>query len=125
MKQNEIKARDICRQYRDAKRGVLIAEKGLEAILSKMESAKAKSDRTLFELAFKCKQDEIKKLRDIIITFETCIDILSEEERSVIEQLYVKGRKWEEVTDMEGNLYPIGKVMGIRGRALRRMEKFI
>lgn len=125
MKQNEDQVRELCRQYRGAKRGIIIAEKGLEAILNKIESSETERERKQWEIALGHKQDEVNAMGDIIIAFETCIMALPEDERSVIEQLYVKEKKWAEVTDIQGDLLPIKDSIKLWKRAKRRMARYL
>ena len=125
MKDNEKRVRDICRKYRYAKQGVTYAEKGVEVIKKRIESATTEREKKLQELALESKMNELNLLKNIIESFNICISVLPEEERSVIYQLYVKGMKWDDVCDSSGSKYSKATIMAIRQRALRKMAQFI
>ena len=125
MKENEAKVRDVCKKYKGAKQAIQIAERGLETIEKKIQTAENDREKRMYESALERKKSEVKTLNETIMTFSTCIDVLPAEERNVIEQLYAKGRKWEELCDQAGCKYSKTTIMAIRQRALRRMAKFI
>ena len=125
MKANEVIVREVCKKYKGARQAIQIAERGLKAIQKKIQMAETDHERRTYEFALERKKDEVKTLNEIIMTFSTCIDVLPAEERNVIEQLYVKGKKWEDLCDQAGCKYSKTTIMAIRQRALRRMAKFI
>jgi hypothetical protein len=49
------------------------------------------------------------------------VDGLDREERNVMMQLYLKGKKWSEVDSLDGNRISIQETIKIYKRALRHM----
>lgn len=125
MKESESKVRDICKKYRGARQALQIAERGLDSIQNRIQMAETDHERRMYESALERKKDEVKTLNETIRTFSTCIDVLPADERTVIEQIYVKGKKWEDVCDQNDHNYSKSAIMAIRQRALRRMARFI
>ena len=125
MKGDEDKVREVCRKYRSARQAIQIAVKGVATIQKKIESAETDHERKLYESALERKQEEVRILNDIIKTFSTCIDVLPADERSVVEQIYVKGKKWRDVTDLQGNTLPLSQSINIWKRARRKMAAYV
>ena len=125
MKESESKVRDICKKYRGARQALQIAERGLDSIQNRIQMAETDHERRMYESALERKKDEVKTLNETIRTFSTCIDVLPADERTVIEQIYVKGKKWDEVTDLQGNKIPVRRSINIWKRARRKMAAYL
>ena len=64
---------------------------------------------------------DIEEAESIVYSFENVIDGLDREERNVMMQLYLKGKKWSEVDSLDGRRISVQETIKIYKRALRQM----
>lgn len=122
--QNNIQqVKEICRNYREAKRLLSLSIKSESGLQQKLGDAQEEYEKRLFTLAIEQRENEIDEAKEIAKKYERCWLGLPEEEKTVIDQLYRKGCKWTEVRNENGNLYSEREVVAIWKRAIRRMGR--
>ena len=112
-----------CRKYREARRAMPGIERELETLRRKSESVLTDDERRMLMYAIECKSQALEDVRSVIGIVEKGSVYLPEEERRVIDQLYINGKRWMEVTDGSGQVYPERQAITIWKRAIRRMAR--
>lgn len=123
MKADQSKAQELCKKYRDAYRLLIFADKGLISLNGKQEAVKTEHEKHLFEFAIERRTDEIDEAKKVVRQYERYWMALSDDEKTVLDQLYKKGCKWSEVRDKDGKPYSMHDTIKIWRRGLNHIAK--
>jgi DNA replicative helicase MCM subunit Mcm2 (Cdc46/Mcm family) len=111
----------LCKSVGHAKKTLDITEKDLETLRKRIQQAKSEREKKILQAVIERKERGKKEAEDIVYSFMKAVDGLENEERNVMIQLYVKGRRWREIESLDGKLIPMSKATIIYKRALRHM----
>jgi len=115
------KIRLLCKSVGPAKQTMTTARKDIEALSQKLSQATTDRMKSMIQGAIEKREQEIEKAESIVYYFMNIVDGLDREERNVMMQLYMKGKKWSEVDSLDGSRMNASEVNTIYKRALRRM----
>ena len=115
------KIRLLCKSVGPAKQTMTVARKDIDALNQKLSQATTERMKTMLQGAIEKRECEIEKAESIVYSFMNVVDGLDREERNVMLQLYLKGKKWSEVDSLDGRRISIQETIKIYRRALRHM----
>jgi len=111
----------LCKSAGPAKQAMTVARKDVSALNQKLSRVKTNRMKDMIQCAIDNREREIEKAESIVYSFMNVIDGLDREERNVMMQLYLKGKKWSEVDSLDGRRISIQETIKIYRRALRHM----
>ena len=115
------KIRLLCKSVGPAKQTMTVARKDIEALNQKLSQSTTDRMKSMIQGAIEKREHEIEKAESIVYYFMNIVDGLDREERNLMMQLYLKGKKWSEVESLDGSQMNASEVNTIYKRALRRM----
>jgi len=115
------KIRLLCKTVGAANQTMTVARKDVSALKQKLSRVKTDRMKDMIQVAIENREREIEKAESIVYSFMNVIDGLDREERNVMMQLYLKGKKWSEVDSLDGRRISIQETIKIYRRALRHM----
>ena len=115
------KIRLLCKSVGPAKQTMTVARKDVGALRQKLSRVKTDRMKDMIQGAIEKRGREIEEAECIVDSFMNAVDGLDREERNVMMQLYLKGKKWSEVDSLDGNRISIQDTIKIYKRALRHM----
>ena len=115
------KIRLLCKSVGPAKQTMTVARKDVSALKQKLSRVKTDRMKDMIQGAIEKRGREIEEAESIVYSFMNVVDGLDREERNVMLQLYLKGKKWSEVDSLDGRRISIQETIKIYRRALRHM----
>lgn len=115
------KIRLLCKSVGPATQTMTVARKDVGALRQKLSRVKTDRMKDMIQGAIEKRGREIEEAESIVYSFMNVVDGLDREERNVMLQLYLKGKKWSEVDSLDGRRISIQETIKIYRRALRHM----
>jgi len=115
------KIRLLCKSVGPAKQTMTVARKDVSALKQKLSRIKTDRMKNMIQGAIEKRGRDIEEAESIVYSFMNVIDGLDREERNVMMQLYLKGKKWSEVDSLDGRRISVQETIKIYKRALRHM----
>lgn len=112
----------LCKSARSAMLTMLTAEKDIATLKKKMGTARTERETIALTRALERREEERNQAAEIVYSFKSAVDGLEEQERDVLQQLYLKGRKSKEVESLDGRIMDMQAVETIRKRAIRHLS---
>lgn len=113
--------RILCKSVGPANQTMIVARKDVSALKQKLSRVKTDRMKDMIQGAIEKREREIEKAESIVYSFMNAVDGLDREERNVMMQLYLKGKKWSEVDSLDGSQMDERETNTIYKRALRHM----
>ena len=113
--------RILCKSVGPANQTMIVARKDVSALKQKLSRVKTDRMKDMIQGAIEKRGREIEEAESIVYSFMNVVDGLDREERNVMLQLYLKGKKWSEVDSLDGRRISIQETIKIYRRALRHM----
>ena len=95
------KIRLLCKSVGPAKQTMTVARKDVSALKQKLSRVKTDRMKDMIQGAIEKRGREIEEAESIVYSFMNVVDGLDREERNVMLQLYLKGKKWSEVDSLD------------------------
>lgn len=119
------KIRLLCKSVGPAKQTMTVARRDIDALSQKLSQATTDRMKSMIQGAIEKREREIEKAESIVYSFMNVVDGLDREERNVMMQLYLKGKKWSEVDSLDGSQFSTRETIKIYRRALRHMASIV
>ena len=124
-KEDKKRVSDFCKSYIPAREELNRAKKSRAMLEKKLSTDLTKFERLLIEDTIRVLEAKIEKQMRIMYGFEIKLNGLKGLDKSIIYQLYVEGKAWNEIINEEGVSISTARVGVIRNRALEKLANYI